>query len=118
MLLKNLSIKVEIKIPRHFFIDNGVFSTQNMQNTVSLIVSKAVNSGRSQVSLLNHCDKLELIRFNFRKAFIDYLKNPVNAREHFGSSGGQVEFSLNYQSTPPNLTPNKIIPKFFWKECK
>ena len=110
-LLRNASLKIEARIPDFLF--SGPFGYENMQTAVAKITSDAINFARSKIDLLNHCSELPLIRFQYRKEFFDYLNDPDVLETYFGSSWSQVEFFQNYQSSPPNYSPEETIPAFF-----
>ncbi len=109
-LLKNASIKLEVRLPDFLF--SGQFGYSQMQTNIAKLASDAINFAAGKVEVLMDCQNYVSARFEFRKNFFDFIKDPDVIAQYF-SNPSQVEIFQNYQTSPANYTPVEAPPSFF-----
>jgi len=85
-LLRSVNLKIEIDLPSYMVYTQ--FGYTNAQTRVAQFLSAAMQYAADVIPSLNSCDQLGTLRYQYRNAFMSYLRDPDNMEEYLGTSFG------------------------------
>ena len=107
-LLRSVNLKIEIDLPSYMVYTQ--FGYTNAQTRVAQFLSAAMQYASDVIPSLNSCDQLGTLRYQYRNAFMSYLRDPDNMEEYLGTSFGIFMKENFYEQ---NVSCTKTAPSLF-----
>jgi len=107
-LLRSVNLKVEITLPSYLVYTQ--FGYTVAQTRVAQFLSAAMQYAADVIPTLNSCEQLGTLRYQYRAAFMSYLKDTDNMEEYLGTSLG-IFIKENFHEQ--NVSSTRTAPSVF-----